>query len=647
MTMYSAKQTKNSLDVVSLFSGCGGMDLGFFWGGFKVIWANDNNSDACTTYSFNLGKYIKCNDVQDLGADEIPDSDIIICGPPCQGFSNVGKRDPTDARNLLYLEVLKIVAAKKPRFVVIENVKGLKSFQNGSILKEIVGGLEDIGYMVEWKVLNAKDFGIAQNRERLFIIANNQQITGFMAKIEKYKTEKDVFLKDVIKDLETTSTLPNHWNTNGINPDYKRIVSKIGQGQKLCNTRLGSRSIHTWQIEDYFGKTNDFEKKVLLAMAQNRRLKRFRKKESWNDANPLDINEIRSIVGNGFSDKVLRNLIDKGFVVEKARGLYDLKHTFNGKFRRLDYNRTSEAVLTNFGNIRNYIHPTYDRAFTVRECARIQGFPDNFIFLGKPDSQYRQVGNAVPPQLARVVARVIMDFLSDGGDAKLAPAPKSFAPNTVVEINKILKRPYRSPRLGNKKNPLDELVYLYISQRTFEKSYQSTFNELKKNYPSFEKLRNADIGDLEKILRPSGLGSQKAVTISGALTKIHRDFGEVSLKKLKKLNDQSKLDYLLTLPRVGLKTAYCILMYCFGVRVLPIDANVRRVCRRLGWLPNGIDHKKEHSILHTIIAPKDRYAFHVNAICHARDVCLPLYPKCLSCPITEHCPKIGLEKTKR
>jgi len=633
--------------VVSLFSGCGGMDLGFSLAGFKVVWANDNNSDACATYSFNIGKHIQCNDVQNLGVNEIPDSDIIICGPPCQGFSNVGKRDPADARNLLYMEVLKIVAVKKPRFVVIENVKGLKSFKNGSILEEIVRGLEEIGYMVEWEVLNAKDFGIAQNRERLFIVANNQHITGFMNKIEKYKSKRNVFLKDVIKDLEITSTLPNHWNANGINPDYKKIVSKIGQGQKLCNTRMGSRSVHTWQIDDYFGKTNDFEKKVLLAMAQNRRLKRFKKKESWNDANPLDINEINAIVGKGFSETILKNLIEKGFVVEKANGLYDLKHTFNGKFRRLDYNRTSEAVLTNFGNIRNYIHPTSDRAFTVRECARIQGFPDNFIFLGKPDSQYRQVGNAVPPKLAQVVARVIMDFLSDGGGASFAFVPKSFAPNTVVEVNKILKQRYRTPRLGNKKNPLDELVYLYISQRTFEKSYQSTFNELKNHYPSFEKLKNADIRELEKILRPAGLGNQKAVTISDALAKIHRDFGEVSLKKLKELDNQSKLNYLLTLPRVGLKTAYCILMYCFGEEVLPIDANIRRVCRRLGWLPHGVDQKKEHSILHNIIAQKDRYAFHVNAICHARDTCLPLYPKCCSCPISELCPKIGLEKAKR
>jgi len=644
--MFRAKDAENPLTVLSLFSGCGGMDLGFSLAGFKIIWANDINSDACDTYSFNLGKYIQCNDVQNLGVNEIPESDIIICGPPCQGFSNIGKRDPADARNSLYLEVLKMVAAKRPRFVVIENVKGLKSFKNGLILDKIVKGLEEIGYMVEWGVLNARDFGIAQTRERLFIIANNRHMTGFMAGIEKYKSKRDVFLKDVIKDLEITSTLPNHWDTNGVNPDYKKIISKIGQGQKLCNTRLGIRSVHTWQIDDYFGKTSDFEKKVLFAMAQNRRLKRFKKEESWNDANPLDINEIHAIVGNGFSETILKDLIEKGFVVEKAPGLYDLKHTFNGKFRRLDYNRTSEAVLTNFGNIRNYIHPISDRAFTVRECARIQGFPDNFIFLGKPESQYRQVGNAVPPRLAQVVARVIMDFLSDGGGAAAASVPKNFSPKTVVEINKILKQKYRTPQLGNKKDPLDELVYLYISQRTFEKSYQSTFKELKNHYPSHEKLKNADIGDLEKILRPSGLGNQKAVTILDALARIHRDFGEVSLRKLKELDNQAKLTYLLTLPGVGLKTAYCILMYCFGEEVLPIDTNVRRVCRRLGWLPHGVDQKKEYSILHTIIAPKDRYAFHVNAICHSRDTCLPLYPKCGSCPISEFCPKIGLEKQR-
>lgn len=633
--------------VVSLFSGCGGMDLGFYLAGFEIIWAIDKDIEACSTYLFNLGENINCLDIQNLPLSEIPQGDIIICGPPCQGFSYAGKRSPTDDRNLLYMEALKIIEAKKPSFVVIENVKGLTSFQNGAILKRIIMGLEGIGYGVEWSILNARNFGIPQNRERVFIVANRLNISNFMTKIESNKVQPERHLKDAIGDIEITSTLANHWHSNNLNSKYEKIVSKISQGQKLCDTRLGNRSVHSWQIPDYFGDTTDLEKKILFAIAKNRRQKRFVKKGSWNDANPLTLDEISLLTGDEFSGAILKSLIEKGYVTEKAPGLFDLKHTFNGKFRRLDYNRPSEAVLTNFGNIRNYIHPKIDRSFTVRECARIQGFPDNFIFRGSINSQFRQAGNAVPPKMAFLIALEIKKILGRGESVPSGLKQRKFIPNGIAEINKIFREQYGSPNLGNKSNPLDELLYLYISQRTFEKAYQSVFYELKRRYRAFENLRRANINDLTKILGPSGLANQKAETILQSLAKIYNDFGETSLRKLKKLDETSKLEYLLTLPRVGLKTAYCIMMYCFGSEVLPIDANIRRVCRKLGWLPDNTNSLQEHNILHNIIPVKDRHSFHVNCITHARNVCLPIHPRCEKCRIRVFCLMKTGEKRKK
>ncbi len=635
------KNTKKN-KVISLFSGCGGMDLGFMLAGFDVVWAVDKDPIACQTYSFNLSDNIQCKDICSIDPNVVPDADVLISGPPCQGFSTVGKRDPKDSRNSLYLDVLRIVRVKKPKFVVIENVKGLKSFRRGVILRRLTKGLEEMGYHVQWGVLNAKDFGIPQNRERLIIIAQSSSLKKIFNFDNLINGHKSVTLKEAIGDIEDLRTLPNHiYNGNG-NEIHKVIISKIKQGQKLCDTRLGIRSVHTWQIPQVFGKVTPLEKEALVAIAKFRRKKDFVKEASWNDASPLTLNEIKQITDGTASRVVISSLMKKGYVVKKGPGLFDLKHTFNGKFRRLDYSRPSEAVLTNFGSARNYIHPAQDRPLTIRECARIQTFPDGFIFQGSVHGQYRQVGNAVPPQLSHTVATEIANVLSNTQKKNAKRMPFHFTGYVVNQILQKLKK-YGSPDLGNLKNPLDELIYLYISQRTVERSYIAVFKKLKNRYSTFEKLRRAKEEDLIRIIEPSGLGRQKARTIITALNKIKNDFNETSLNRLKTFDDKKKLEYLLTLPRVGIKTAYCLLMFSFGVQVLPIDANVRRVCQRLGLLPRGIDAEKEHSMLHSIIAPDERHSFHVNCISHARQICIPLHPKCDKCIIRELCERVGVK----
>lgn len=632
--------------VISLFSGCGGMDLGFIQAGFKIVWAGDNDFFAYQTYYFNLGPQINCVDLRNIRGDTIPDADILICGPPCQGFSNVGKRNPNDERNYLYQEVIKIVKTKCPKVVVIENVKGLKSFQEGSLLGKIIYELEKIGYATEWNIINTVNFGIPQNRERLFIIANNLGINGIITGImEKNRNIPLKILKEAIGDIEEVGTLANHFINYKVNGTYKRIMNKISGGQKLCNTRLNNRSVHTWEIPDVFGRTTPLERDILITIAKHRRRKCYYKEGfSWNDANPLSVDEILRITG-GSKKETIDSLVQKGYLVAKGPDLYDLKHTFNGKFRRLRYDFPSEAILTNFGSPRNYIHPRADRPLTIRECARIQGFPDAFLFKGTVQSQYRQIGNAVPPPVSKIMANQIMSMLKGKTTNCRIGINKKLPSYVIKEIIKTLKR-YGTPHLGNKTNPLDELIYLYISQRTFEKSYRSVFTALKRTYPSYDNLRRANIKKLIKILEPSGLARQKATTILGALNKIYRDFGKTSLNALKEMDNDAKLNYLQSLPRVGIKTAYCILLFCFNVEVLPIDANVRRVCQRLGILPRNLTQKKEHDILHSLISPKERYSFHVNCIEHARQICIPLHPRCDRCTLQKFCEWVNSEKNR-
>ncbi len=159
------------MKVVSIFSGAGGLDLGFIKAGHEIIWANDNFQDAVKTYRKNIGNHIVCEDISNILSDEIPDHDILIGGFPCQGFSVANaKRGEHDERNKLYLELLRILIDKQPRFFLAENVKGIMSLKQGKIFEMIISDFEDAGYKVKHKVLNAADYGVPQKRERVIIL---------------------------------------------------------------------------------------------------------------------------------------------------------------------------------------------------------------------------------------------------------------------------------------------------------------------------------------------------------------------------------------------------------------------------------------------------------------------------------------------
>ena len=160
--------------VVGLFAGCGGLDLGFKKAGFEIIWANDFDKDSVKTYEENIGKHIVLGDITKIKSSEIPSGfDVLLGGFPCQGFSVANiKRSVKDERNFLYLEMLRIIKDKRPKFFVAENVKGILSLGKGEVMKMIISDFEDIGYKVDYRMLKASDYGVPQHRERVFIIGN-------------------------------------------------------------------------------------------------------------------------------------------------------------------------------------------------------------------------------------------------------------------------------------------------------------------------------------------------------------------------------------------------------------------------------------------------------------------------------------------
>lgn len=165
------------MKVVSLFSGAGGLDLGFKMAGHDIIWANDLYGDAVETYRHNIGNHIVCEDISNVDVEDIPDCDIVIGGFPCQGFSVANtKRYEKDERNALYKQLVRVIKARNPKFFLAENVKGLTNLAKGKVFQMILDDFSELGYKVNYQILNAADFGVPQIRMRVIIIGVRNDI---------------------------------------------------------------------------------------------------------------------------------------------------------------------------------------------------------------------------------------------------------------------------------------------------------------------------------------------------------------------------------------------------------------------------------------------------------------------------------------
>lgn len=169
------------MNIVSLFSGAGGLDLGFMQAGHRIVWANDSVHDCVETYRLNLGEHIVYGDIREISSEDIPFCDAVIGGFPCQGFSQANMRKThTDERNKLYLEFARVVRDKRPRFFIGENVRGILSYQNGTALSEILKTFSELGYQVQYRIFNAADFGVPQTRIRvIFAGVRNDIFDGY------------------------------------------------------------------------------------------------------------------------------------------------------------------------------------------------------------------------------------------------------------------------------------------------------------------------------------------------------------------------------------------------------------------------------------------------------------------------------------
>ena len=383
----------------SLYCGCGGLDLGFMAAGFQCIAAFDADAVAVATYNRNLGRHAATVDLRTCSPDvanALKCADIVLAGPPCQGFSTAGRNDPADERNLHLHRVAELAAGSAAKLVVIENVKGLLGAKYRTQLDSCLGTLRESGFEVSYRLFDFSEYGVAQTRRRVIILGTRGIAPVSLDGIRK-RTKRT--LRDAIGN--SPRAIDGQGRLRLTARDMK-IASQIAPGQRLTNVRSGPRSVHTWSIPEVFGDVSEHEVSVLEAISRLRR--RLRRREV-GDADPIQAEQVTQFLGEE-SDSALCALVGRGYVRRKE-GRFDLTHTFNGKYKRLHWDECAPTVDTRFVEPRYFLHPEECRGFSVSEMAAIQDFPTTYVFPDCLTTSSRLIGNAVPPRFAELLARQI------------------------------------------------------------------------------------------------------------------------------------------------------------------------------------------------------------------------------------------------
>jgi DNA (cytosine-5)-methyltransferase 1 len=394
------RSLNDNIKFVSLFSGCGGFDLGLIANGFVPLHAYDNWPDAVRHYRQNVCPIAEVADLTQTTPQLSEFPEVVIAGPPCQGFSTAGKRDVTDERNHLLPLAGRLAAGTRAKVIVIENVAAAASGLHRKYWEELDGYLRSKKYRTCTFRANATDVGLPQTRRRLLMFA--------------WRTKRDIDFnrspdpcKRLDEVLSGVESLPNHEPELLLvgSRDYL-IAKRIGPGQKLSNVRGGPRSIHTWNIPEVFGKTTAAECALLEFIMRVRRQERRR---PLGDADPVSFERLEK----EFKSRTLplvNSLLAKDYL-RKIGSDFDLCHTFNGKYRRFQWDDRACTVDTRFGEAQLFLHPNEPRPFTIREAARIQGFPDDYVFDDNKQIAFRLIGNAVPPPMGGMVADFARELL--------------------------------------------------------------------------------------------------------------------------------------------------------------------------------------------------------------------------------------------
>ena len=353
--------SKRKLNAIDLFSGCGGFSYGFQQAGFNILLGVDNDRIALNTFERNhkdsKGLYVDLHQPQaikeiisNLKGEKV---DVIIAGPPCQGFSLTGTRNENDKRNTLFYSVFELAKILKPTAFIIENVPGIATLYKGKVKTEILRLTEELGYSCSPKVLYAPDYGVPQIRRRMFFVCIKKEKGKFEFPARLYDEPNYITCEQAIGDLPSLETEPGS-NIMHYKQEPKSLYQKkMRNGNTLLTNHVAT--IHT-----------ELVKKVISLVPEG---------GNYRDL-PAGVGESRR---------------------------------FHEAWTRYHSQKPSRTIDTGH---RNHFHYKWNRVPTIRENARLQSFPDDFIFLGNKTQQNKQVGNAVPPLLGYNIASKLKDYLS-------------------------------------------------------------------------------------------------------------------------------------------------------------------------------------------------------------------------------------------
>lgn len=348
---------KTEWNAIDLFAGCGGLSKGFMDAGFHIIAGVDNDQAALNTFAKNHNGAEVLN--ADLSRQETFDEikriagrhtiDVIIAGPPCQGFSRSGPRNFDDARNKLYLAVIEMVRQFQPMGFVIENVPGMATLYQGQIKEEILRRFDAIGYHVACRILCAADYGVPQMRKRLIFLGIRKDIGTPEFPEPVFTPENYRTCRDAISDLPSR-------------------VDELGE-----------------EVSEYAG----------LPQTEYQKLMRGNCDVLYNHVATNHTQMVKDTIA----------LVPEGGNYKDLPPGWGESRRFNEAWTRYDGSKPSKTIDTGH---RNHFHYQYNRVPTIRENARLQSFPDDFVFTGTRTQQNRQVGNAVPPLLGQALGEALL-----------------------------------------------------------------------------------------------------------------------------------------------------------------------------------------------------------------------------------------------
>lgn len=373
--------------LIDLFSGAGGLSHGFKKAGFSVKLAVEREKVFCKSYKYNNPECVCLNeDISKLSFEKISKEICsklfkgegiggIVGGPPCQGFSSLGNRKLKDPRNSLIYFFIKWVKHFKPIFYVMENVSGILTMANGQVAKKIKAMYKDIGYSCQAKILVATDYGVPQLRKRVFFVGTKD---GKFKSLKIPKTNSDLTGQ---RTLFNKDDLPKYLTVNDAFSDILEI--------EPFRNNYGEASFKEYSEPPKTG------------------YQKYLRKNSDKLYDHLAPNHSQLVV-----DRISH--IEQGKNHSSLPHEYRIKGGYPNIYGRLHLERPADTITSNCGCVSapgRFIHPTQNRALSIREAARLQSFPDDYRFFGSARDKYQQIGNSVSPLMSYAVARAIKEIV--------------------------------------------------------------------------------------------------------------------------------------------------------------------------------------------------------------------------------------------